>query len=307
MNTFANQYTLSEEQLRNRLELANSLLEHPWVQEFMDAYTCPFEVLETNAYRFKNWLAAKEKASQVTVSDLDQDPRAGGYFDLRYDADLKILEEVYTEVPLVAQHQEDIEYLKYYQLFDLSKNMQNAHFEKLNLDDVTTSYITIAQKLSSFYRSDETGYYIYGNLGVGKSYLAACVSNYFAKHQKRVVFVHVPSLLNHMKQLFNAPADMERHLRILRTVPLLVLDDLGAEPITSWSRDEVLLSILNDRLENKRKTIITSNATPEMLHKLYAIDNRGHSDEIRSARFVDRVLALTKPYEITGKNRRVRK
>ncbi len=299
-------YELSQEQLKARRELALQLAHEEEVKAFMSAYHCPFEVLETNAYRFKSWLEAKSKASQVSATELLDNPRKGGYFNLRYDADLNILEEVYTEVELVHKLEKEMEYLKYYQLFDLSINQRDAHFEKLNLDSVTASYVSVAQALSSFYRSKETGYFIYGDLGVGKSYLAACTSNFFAKQGTRVVFVHVPSLLNHMKQLFNSPNDMERHLRILRTVPLLVLDDLGAEPITSWSRDEILLSILNDRLENKRKTIITSNATPDMLLDLYKIDTRGHSDEIRVARFVDRVLALTKPSEIRGKNRRIK-
>lgn len=299
-------YELSQEQLKARHELALQLAHEEEVKAFMSAYHCPFEVLETNAYRFKSWLEAKSKASQVSATELLDNPRKGGYFNLRYDADLNILEEVYTEVELVHKLEKEMEYLKYYQLFDLSINQRDAHFEKLNLDSVTASYVSVAQALSSFYRSKETGYFIYGDLGVGKSYLAACTSNFFAKQGTRVVFVHVPSLLNHMKQLFNSPNDMERHLRILRTVPLLVLDDLGAEPITSWSRDEILLSILNDRLENKRKTIITSNATPDMLLDLYKIDTRGHSDEIRAARFVDRVLALTKPSEIRGKNRRIK-
>lgn len=307
MNLNPSQYALSQEQLDKRKQLALELAELPEVQTFMKEMNCPFEVVETNAYRFKNWLEDLKRAQSVSAIQLQDNPRLGGYFNLRYDADLNILEEVYTEVALVSEIEKENEYLKYYQLFDLSTNMRQAHFEKLNLEEVTQSYISVAQALSSFYRSNETGYYIYGNLGVGKSYLAACTSNFFAKQGTRVVFIHVPSLLNHMKQLFNSPNDMERHLRILRTVPLLVLDDLGAEPITSWSRDEILLSILNDRLENKRKTIITSNATPEMLLDLYSIDNRGHSDKIRAARFVDRVLALTKAHEITGKNRRVKK
>lgn len=306
MNFNPNQFKLSPEQLQRRHELALEVSQDPMVIDFMNTYDCPFEFLEKHVYRFKSWIEDYQRAINATSTEIQSDPRAGSYFNLSYDKDLNILEETYTLVPLVTDLKKRDAYLKYYQLFDLSSNLRNAHFEHLKLDDVTSSYISVAQALSSFYRSQETGFYLYGNLGVGKSYLAACVSNFFAKKQQRVVFAHVPSLLNHMKQLFQSPDEMERTLRILRQVPLLVLDDLGAEPITSWSRDEILLTIFNDRLENQRKTIITSNATPEMLLGLYKMDSRGHSDEIRAARFVDRVLALTKPYEIRGKNRRIR-
>ena len=135
------------------------------------------------------------------------------------------------------------------------------------------------------------------------SYLAACVSNHI-KNNRKVVYAHVPSLLNYLKQQFSNPIAMEEILWRMRTVTLLVLDDLGAEPITPWGRDEILLSILNDRLENKRKTIITSNLKPELLLPMYQIDTRGVSDEIRARRLVDRILSLTKPCEIIGKNRR---
>lgn len=306
MNFNQNLFVLSQEQLDRRLELAKELQEDVRIKEFMETYDCPFEVLEKNAYRFKSWLENLDKALQASAEEIQNDPRAGAYFNLSYDKDLNILEEEYTLAPLVNKLKKEQEYLKYYELFKLPESLKEAHFEKLNLEAVTTSYITAAQTLSSFYRSNDTGLYLYGNLGVGKSFLAACTSNFFAKNKRRVVFIHVPSLLNHMKQLFNSPSEMEHTLRILRNVPLLVLDDLGAEPITSWSRDEILLSILNDRLENRRKTIITSNATPSMLVDLYKIDNRGHSDEIRANRFVDRVLALTKSYEISGKNRRIK-
>lgn len=306
MNFNPNRFALTQEQLQKRLELAESLLKDARVVDFMKRYDCPFEVLERNAYRFKSWLEDLDTAQKATQEEILSDPRAGSYFNLSYDKTLDILEETYTLVPLVSQLKKDLAYLNNYLLFEPSDNLKNAHFENLNLEDVTTSYISAAQALSSFYRTDDMGVFLYGNLGVGKSYLAACVSNYFAKHDRKVVYAHVPSLLNYLKQLFQSPGEMEMTLRILRQVPLLVLDDLGAEPITSWSRDEVLLSILNDRLENRRKTVITSNATPDVLIDLYKIDTRGHSDEIRAARFVDRVLALTKPYEIRGKNRRIK-
>src|SRR5699024_6831425 len=123
---------------------------------------------------------------------------------------------------------------------------------------------------------------------------------------QKVMYVHVPTLMNTLKQYFNNPSQMEYVLRRLRNVPLLVLDDLGAESITSWSRDEILLSILNDRMENKHKILITSNYNPDLLVELYKVDQRGVSDEIRAKRLVDRIFSLTQPYEMVGMNRRTK-
>ncbi|AGN24225.1 primosomal protein DnaI [Erysipelothrix rhusiopathiae SY1027] len=41
-----------------------------------------------------------------------------------------------------------------------------------------------------------------------------------------------------------------------------------------------------------------------MLVDLYKLDNKGTSDEIRAKRLVDRIHALTIPYEMVGQNRR---
>lgn len=40
---------------------------------------------------------------------------------------------------------------------------------------------------------------------------------------------------------------------------LLLLDDIGAETVTNWSRDEILGTILQYRMENNLSTFITSN------------------------------------------------
>ena len=110
-------------------------------------------------------------------------------------------------------------------------------------------------------------------------------------------------LLSHLKSNFGSYG-YDPTLDRLKNVHVLVLDDLGAEPITAWGRDEVLLPLLNARMENFRKTIFTSNYPPNLLEKTYSLDTKGNLDEIRSKRFVDRVFAIAKPLEISGKNRR---
>ena len=299
-------FELSEEQIKDRLELAKTLAKESEIIAFCEAYNCPFDILEAHASRFKTWLQDKRKAESYTYDDLIDNPEKGAYLNLVYDSETNILEQIYTQVPLVSQIKDDLYYLEQYQIFDLGLNLRNAHFDHLDLSNESANYLRILLELKSFIDNKDLGHYLYGDLGVGKSYLAACVANDFAKAGKRVAFVHVPSLFNRLKQLFNNSSEMEFVLNVLRKVPLLVLDDLGSESITSWSRDEILLSVMNDRLENQRKTIITSNTTPEILLNLYSLDSKGNEDKIRAARFVDRVKALTKPYELKGKNRRKR-
>lgn len=61
--------------------------------------------------------------------------------------------------------------------------------------------------------------------------------------------------------------DDQRRERLKR-IPLLILDDLGAEAATSVSA-QTLLEVLDSRMANARKTVITTNLEGEELRKRY--------------------------------------
>lgn len=299
-------FDLTDEQLKKRHQEAKELSKVKEVKEFLNETKCPFDLYEENITKFKRWVKAKREAESYTKEEIKNDLRKGEYLDLEYNEDLNTLFEVVRRLPVVKEIEDETRFLERYKIFPLPKSLHEAFYNEINLDKESEnpSYLQLIRNLIKFNDNNELGYYLYGNLGVGKSFLAACASNRKAKEGKNVAFVHVPSLLNHLKQQFGNKKEEERTLEDLRKVSLLVLDDLGSEPITPWSRDEILLSILNDRLENQRKTIITSNYKPSMLSDLYQIDTRGISDELRAKRLVDRIRALTKAVEVTGKNRR---
>ncbi|QIK70206.1 ATP-binding protein [Erysipelothrix sp. HDW6C] len=299
-------FELTPEQIEARNQLGATLLEQPEIQLFMEMFDCPETVIIDNAAKFKRWVMAKRDAQKHSKHDIQANQNLGRFVDLTYDKHTGIITEVISELSIVHEIAEEEAYLHRYQIFDLPLSAHKAHFELLDYKKENENFRGIMSKLMKLATDKELGYFIYGDLGVGKSFLAACATNAFAKRQQQVAYIHVPTLMSHLKQMFNSPGSLEYTLRKLRNVSLLVLDDLGAEPVTMWSRDEILLSILNDRLENKRKTIITSNYQPEMLVDLYKLDSRGTSDEIRARRLVDRIHALTKPYEMVGENRRIR-
>lgn len=299
-------YELNEEQVEYSKKVAEYLVKQPEIQSFIEHYNCPEDVVIENASSFKNWLESKRKAESYSREQLEKDPNLGNYINLEYDSNTGIISEVFYQLPLVQEIEKEVAYLKNYEIFDLPLALQSAHFETINLEQENPNYLNILKTMVEFTADNNLGYFLYGNLGIGKSYICACVSNQIAKNGQKVMYVHVPTLMNTLKQYFNNPSQMEYVLRRLRNVPLLVLDDLGAESITSWSRDEILLSILNDRMENKRKTLITSNYNPDLLVELYKVDQRGVSDEIRAKRLVDRIFSLTQPYEMVGMNRRTK-
>ncbi|NLW15910.1 MAG: ATP-binding protein [Erysipelothrix sp.] len=297
-------YNLDKDALEKRKHLIEALRNHVHIIKFMEKYDCPFSVVENNALKFEKWLHDIERISKISKEQLKSNPTLGGYVDLHYDSSSGLLLEEYTFLDVSKDAIDAQKHFGNYQVFPLNDSLKKADFKDIHITNTDTkSYLLAFKEAISFSKDEALGLYIYGDLGVGKSYLAACITNKFAKEGKSVAFVSPSDLLSHLKGNFGS-FTTDTSLERLKHVHVLVIDDIGAEPISAWGRDEVLLPLLNARLENFRKTIFTSNYTPEMLENVYALDTRGNLDRIRSKRFVDRILAIGRPIEISGENRR---
>lgn len=294
-------FKIDQKAQEKREKLLFKLKNDKRIQNFMDSYHCDFSFVEDYALRFDKWLSDLDRINSYSDQELRDNPKLGSYIDLSYEDGLLIEEFTYVDISQKAN--DDLKYRENYVIFPLHESLKDAEFSKLNLDGITKLYHAALEDAVKFIKSDDLGLYFYGNLGVGKSFLSACITNQFAKEGKSVAFVSPSDLFNHIRSNFGS-FEHDPTLDRLKRVDVLVIDDLGAEPISTWGRDDVLLPLLNARMENYRKTIFTSNYPPEMLVDVYAVDNRGIKDGIRSQRFVDRVLSIAKPLEISGVNRR---
>ncbi len=108
--------------------------------------------------------------------------------------------------------------------------------------------------------------FLEGNYGCGKTHLAAAVANYRLAQGDSVLFMTVPDLLDHLRATFGPTSDItyDDLFDRVRNVPLLVLDDLGAESPTPWAREK-LFQIINHRYLHRLSTVITTNADVDRL------------------------------------------
>ncbi len=99
-----------------------------------------------------------------------------------------------------------------------------------------------------------------GGYGCGKPHLAAAIANYVVEQGQPVLFITVPDLLDHLRAAFapHSTVGYDERFEEVRTVPLLVLDDLGTESPTSWAQEK-LFQILNHRYNAQLPTVVTTN------------------------------------------------
>lgn len=105
-----------------------------------------------------------------------------------------------------------------------------------------------------------------GTYGCGKTHLAAAIANARIDLGQSVLFMVVPDLLDHMRSTFSPQSEVtyDDLFEQLRTTPLLVLDDLGAQSSTPWAQEK-LFQLLNHRYNAQLATVITTNQRLEDL------------------------------------------
>ena len=97
--------------------------------------------------------------------------------------------------------------------------------------------------------------------------------------------------------------EFKESLAYVKKVDFLLIDDLGAENLTSYNRDEILCPILQYRMDNKLTTFITSNLDIKELHNHLSTSKNG-VEEIKAGRIISRIEMLTSDMEMISKNLR---
>jgi primosomal protein DnaI len=185
------------------------------------------------------------------------------------------------------------------------KDILSASFEDLQQDTSRFEAIKRAALFVKNYDRDhhQKGLYLYGKFGVGKSYLLGAIANELAKNQISSMIVYVPELFRELKNSIGDPSLNEK-IEALKNEPILMLDDIGAEAVSSWTRDEILGPILQFRMLESLPTFFTSNFDLQGLEHHLAYSQRGEEEKLKAARILERIRYLCEPVEVDGPNRR---
>ncbi len=182
--------------------------------------------------------------------------------------------------------------------------LANARMKDIDITD--KKRIELIKWLKDFYDKYEKGknckgLYLHGSFGSGKTFLLACLLNELTINKNvNYELVYFPEFLRNLKEDFSV---MEDKVNYLEKVEILVIDDIGAENVTNWGRDEILGTILQSRMNNHLTTFFTSNYTIEELEQHLAL-TKGVEDTMKAKRIIERIKQLTTDIELISKNRR---
>ena len=111
---------------------------------------------------------------------------------------------------------------------------------------------------------------IVGTPGVGKTFITECTAHAMIKRGKLVSFISAFGMNNNfLKYHTEFNENKETYLSVLTEPDLLVIDDLGTEPILKNVTINYLSALINERSASKKATIITTNLAPNQILERY--------------------------------------
>ncbi|EOH99176.1 primosomal protein DnaI [Enterococcus moraviensis ATCC BAA-383] len=211
-----------------------------------------------------------------------------------------------TEALIAKQKEEEIR--KRVRAMDMPKDVREASLSRFDTASqgraqAMAETMRFLNEYTSEPKEFHKGLYLQGTFGVGKSFLLGAIANSLAERGFVTTIVHFPTFTVEMKQAIGKDM-VGPKLDAVKKSPVLMIDDLGAESMTSWIRDDVLSVILQYRMQEQLVTFFSSNLDLKDLEKHLSVTQRGEQEPLKARRIMERIRYLAQEITMSGNDRR---
>lgn len=192
----------------------------------------------------------------------------------------------------------DITQLENFDYFDFRFYSEEFNTKEGNspLKNIKEIY-NICMKFVQSFDNDFSNLLLYGNTGLGKTFLCNCIAKDLLDNGKTVLYMTAAQLFKLIEEHRFHKTDEDEYtdyMEDILSMDLFIIDDLGTEFSTILSSSE-LFHIINTRLLEKRPVILSTNLSPAKLMEQY------------SDRIVSRIIGNYRTLKFFGDDIRIKK
>ena len=280
-------------------DLVQKIMKDPDVAVFIQQESLTPEELNRSISKFNQYITERDKFLRG-----DTDYIAKGYKPILV-MNHGYADVSYEETPELIAAEKEAAIKNRLKLINLPASLRKASLAQVDLDDL--GRLPVFEKLLAFveqYPTIRKGLYLYGDFGVGKSFMVAALAHDLS--EKRGVsstLLHYPSFVIDAKNAIS-DGNVKTLVDEIKLSEVLILDDIGAEQSTAWVRDEILQVILQYRMQENLPTFFTSNFDFEELEQHFAKGKHGNDETWEARRVMERIRYLAEETRLEGVNRR---
>ena len=280
-------------------DLVQKIMKDPDVAAFIQQESLTPEELNRSISKFNQYITERDKFLRG-----DTDYIAKGYKPILV-MNHGYADVSYEETPELIAAEKEAAIKNRLKLINLPASLRKASLAQVDLDDL--GRLPVFEKLLAFveqYPAIRKGLYLYGDFGVGKSFMVAALAHDLS--EKRGVsstLLHYPSFVIDAKNAIS-DGNVKTLVDEIKLSEVLILDDIGAEQSTAWVRDEILQVILQYRMQENLPTFFTSNFNFEDLEQHFAKVKQGPDEIWEARRVMERIRYLAEETRLEGVNRR---
>lgn len=207
----------------------------------------------------------------------------------------------YKPCKYMEENIKNTKYLENVTYISCPNGLKNIFVEDIiKTDKKRSATIKWLNDFSKSYKKGEAhkGLYLNGNFGCGKTFLITATFNTLAKEGYKSAIVFWPDFV---RNCFDE--NFKTNFEFIKKSPLLLIDDIGAENLTAWNRDEILCPLLQYRMDTGLPTFFTSNLNIEELEHHLSVSKQD-VDIIKAGRITSRIKQLTEELEMISENLR---